>query len=64
MNTKQIIAELRRSAHPRRNPWQIRSEEAFVIAQGWKLDSEFFGDVSLQDIRTFYLLVAEAIGST
>lgn len=64
MNTKQIIAELRRSANPRRNPWQIRSEEAFLVAQDWKLGGEFFGDVSLQDIRTFYLLVAEAMETT
>ena len=64
MNTKQIIAELRRSACEDADPFARCDSFAFDAARGWKDNL----DLSLlymkrKDIRTFYLLVAEAMES-
>lgn len=64
MNTKQIIAELRRSAVEDVNPWRGCDLDAMDEAIYWK-DSELFWlfDMRRNDLRTFYLLVAEAMES-
>lgn len=63
MNTKQIIAELRRSACEDDSAWQGGTLSVFSIACRWKCDMEFLMDMPSDDLRTFYLLVAEAMES-
>ena len=65
MNTKQIIAELRRSACEDENPLWHCGFVAFDEACDWKTPREgALATARTDDLRTFYLLVAEAMEST
>ena len=74
MNTKKIIAELRRSACEDAAPFRKCSFEAFYKARNYAVRSGLFkgggffyadmNSIKADDLRTFYLLVAEAMEST
>lgn len=65
MNTKQIIAELRRSAVEDASPWHGCDYTAWRCARlDWLFGSEQLLGARKDHIRTFYLLVAEAMETT
>jgi hypothetical protein len=65
MNTKQIIAELRRSACEDDDPWEGCNANAFSVVHDMTGHAYwFYANDQENDIRTFYLLVAEAMEST
>ena len=61
MNKEQIKRELRRSACEDDSVLDGGGLFVFVIACRWKGDMEFLMDMPPDDLRTFYLLVAEAL---
>jgi hypothetical protein len=62
MNKEQIKRELRRSATKDIHPWHACRHHAFEAAREW-IDKEKNSLFRLKkdDLRTFYLLVAEAL---
>jgi len=60
MNKQQIKQELRRSACEDTHPWFIESHDSFMAAREFCGCNEFFCTL-LEDCRTFFLLVAEAL---
>jgi hypothetical protein len=68
MNTKKIIAELRRSACEDAQPFFGVSYSAYLAAVNYSLDANntyrSFAFKKPEVISTFYLLVAEAMEST
>jgi hypothetical protein len=64
MNTKQIIAELRRSACEDENPLVFCDTPAWIQAVEIASDFGWLWQFEIDDLRTFYLLVAEAMEST
>lgn len=61
MNKEQIKRELRRSACEDADPWLRCRVSAFERAQKWLDEDRFLCELSFDDLRTFYLLVAEAL---
>jgi len=67
MNTKQIIAELRRSAVCDDYPLTSCGQQAYNAAYEYAVGADGWYSpliaLSTNDLRTFYLLVAEALES-
>lgn len=67
MNTKQIIAELRCGAAFNGHPFKRTTWGMFATIQSWAFDAQglYAGLRNLPEdaLRTFYLLVAEAMES-
>lgn len=63
MNKRKIKQELRRSAREDDFPWSGLGIDAFDQMRNWRIvdRGEFFSKLWNDDIRTFYLLVAEAL---
>jgi len=62
MNKQQIKAELRRSACEDKNPYDECIFTAFEEVCKWKdIGNEYLASVSAEEVRTFFLLVAEAL---
>lgn len=60
MNKAQIKAELRRSACEDIDPWWDMRIDALQEAAAW-YDKDLYGMNGSDQIRTFFLLVAEAL---
>jgi hypothetical protein len=62
MTKAEIRAELRRSAMEDERPMGEMSEEAWMVVLFWRRYMyEVVADLSIPDLRTFMLLVAEAL---
>lgn len=62
MTIYQIKAELRRSACEDYSPWYGIDPDVFDESTKWKHPyKDCFGDMETDDLRTFFLLVAEAL---
>lgn len=61
MNKREIKRELRRSAEHDLRPWLYCGNDAFGVATGFVDDDEWLAGMPNDDLRTFYLLVAEAL---
>lgn len=61
MTKAEIIAELRRSATEDVYPGGEISYRAFDESRGWRRSAEWMCDLTNNDCRTFFLLVAEAL---
>ena len=62
MNKKQIKAELRRSAVDDKSPWHDVDIEAFeFVSHAWLQGLEAMFNARPNDLRTLFLLVAEAM---
>lgn len=64
MTKDQIIAELRRSAVEDVDPWHGVKFDAFDAACNFKEVYKLMERLSRDDLRTFFLLVAEALESS
>ena len=62
MNKREIKRELRRSATEDRDPWVGCYISAWIEARKWRNnDNQTLLIMHTDDLRTFYLLVAEAL---
>ena len=66
MTKSEIIAELRRSAVEDAAPYYEVSDEALTAALDFSLNTQmrFICELTADDNRTFFLLVAEALETT
>lgn len=61
MTKSQIKAELRRSACEDMDPWEGVHIDAFLEACKWRCGKEYLIKMKLNDLRSFFLLVSEAL---